>query len=104
MDESNIDNVFVSSSKGQETYTLSLYSRADRYNKMMKGTSQNNWMQNIEQIAQNSMQKGGAPPAQSSSVEDSVVISSTKKLMPDFKSPSGFQMLMRGSADEYRVQ
>ncbi len=30
-DEHNLDNVFVSSSKGAETYSLSLYNKANKY-------------------------------------------------------------------------
>ena len=35
MDEEHLDNVFINSSKGHETYTLSVYNRAEKFTRPM---------------------------------------------------------------------
>ena len=51
VDEQNIDNIFVSSSKGSDAYTLSVYNRPDKSKRPMTApTMQNNWFKKYQKL------------------------------------------------------
>jgi hypothetical protein len=77
----------VSSSKGNETYTLSVYNRANKYNRPFTAPTTQDWMKGFEKL----------PPVPE---EDAV----SDNRLPDFKAPAGFNMLNRNSVDGHRLE
>jgi hypothetical protein len=49
-DLENLDNVFFSSSKGADAYSLSLYNRANKYVRPLTAPTSNNWFKGMEKL------------------------------------------------------
>ena len=70
MDEQHMDNIFVNSSKGTETYSLSVYNGATY--RPMTAPTQQNWFAGFESL----------PPVPEEEAQ-------TEHKFPDFKNPQG---------------
>ena len=90
VDEQNLDNVFVSSSKGNEAYSLSVYNRADKFSRPQTAPVQNNWFKGMQKLpAVPEEEENQAPP---------------DTRLPDFKVPKELQPIGRGAIDGYRLE
>ncbi|CDW84410.1 UNKNOWN [Stylonychia lemnae] len=88
--EDSLDNVFVSSNKGSDAYSLSVYNRADKYTRPQTAPTQNNWFKGMQKLQ---------PVAEE---EEHPVEPDTR--LPEFKVPPGLQALSRGAIDGYRLE
>jgi len=87
-DEQLLDNVFVSSSKGAEAYSLSLYNRADKYARPLTAPTQNNWFRGMEKLA--------PVPEEEQEPKDT--------RLPEFQQKPELQKISRAAIDGYRLE
>jgi hypothetical protein len=86
MDEQGQDNVFINSSKGNDTYSLSLYNGAEKYSRPVTAPT-HNWLSGFDKLH---------PVPEEDAVPDT--------RLPDFKVPPGLHLLNRGANDGYRLE
>eukprot|EP00347_Sterkiella_histriomuscorum_P008883 403343381 len=88
-DEQNLDNVFVSSSKGSDAYSLSVYNRAEKFARPLTAPTQNNWFKGMQKLQP-------VPEEEETQVPDT--------RFPDFKVPKELQPISRGAIDGFRLE
>jgi hypothetical protein len=90
-DEANLDNVFVSSSKGADAYSLSVYNRAEKYSQRPQtAPTQPNWFRGMEKLAPVPEEEAAGEPVDTR--------------LPEFKQQPGLNMISRTAMDGYRLE
>jgi len=83
-DENNLDNVFTTSAKASEVYSLSMFSRAQTFLDKAESAKQNqNWLRSIDNLNLSAVPEETAPP------------SPQKQPLPEFKVPQGLFPMAR---------
>lgn len=91
-DENNLDNVFTTSAKANEIYSLSLFSRAQTFLDKAESVKQTqNWMKSIDNL-------------NLSAVPEETPASPPKVPLPDFKTPAGLHPMARDSNEIYKLE
>eukprot|EP00347_Sterkiella_histriomuscorum_P017546 403348926 len=91
-EENNLDNVFLTSTKGADVYSLSLYNNANQFARPNTSSQQSQFMRSLEKLT--TLQQPGE--------ED--FINAPDRRLPEFQVPKGLGLLSRAAVDGYRLQ
>ena len=82
--------MFVSTSKGNEVYSLSVYNKAQKYTRPLTAPTQNNWFKGLQKLP--------AVP------EEGEMPEPVDTRLPEFKPPKDLNLIQRGAIDGYRQE
>ncbi|TNV83407.1 hypothetical protein FGO68_gene17165 [Halteria grandinella] len=92
-DENNLDNVFTTSAKGSEVYSLSMFSRAQTFLDKAESAKMNqHWLRSIDNLNLSAVPEETAPP------------SPQKVPLPEFKVPAGLYPVSRDGGQIYKME
>jgi hypothetical protein len=92
-DENNLDNVFTTSSKPSEVYSLSMYSHAKTFiGRHASQVMQSNWLKSVENLH---------PVPEEAGAQDNTV---DQDPFPTFKVPADLLPVSKDSIEAYKLQ